>query len=608
MSAYIKTPGLSESGVYRFRYWPMTKTKKNISDSKMELPPFRRKFFETDEKFTVIGKGELGGKARGLLFARNLLKKRFDQDKFAAVAVEVPESTVITTDYFDLFMQRNRLGEVAFSDLPDYRIAHAFLNSELPTEILGDLRALIEKVHQPLAIRSSSLLEDALFEPFAGIYATKMIPNNQPDADTRFRRLVEAIKLVYASTYFRAAKNYLQATRHQPEEEKMAVIIQEVVGQRYASRFYPTISGVARSFNFYPIGHAKPEDGVLMLALGLGKIIVDEGIAWTCSPAAPRANPPYGSVKDLLKQTQTEFWAVNMGKLSVYDPVKETEYLIRGNLSDAELDNTLRFIASTYDPQSDRIYPGGAGKGIKLINFAPILHMEQIPLTEMIKALLTICREEVEAPVEIEFAMTLDKQKGTPARLGFLQLRPMVVSDQQVDIPDELLSAENVILASEHVLGNGIVEDIRYILFVKPETFDAHHTRQIAKEIEQLNRDLFSRGKPYLLIGFGRWGSSDPWLGIPVDWGQICGAKVIVESTLPEINVDLSQGTHFFHNISSFQVSYFSLHHADRYKIDWDWLRQQKVVGESQFVKLIELPSPLTVKVDGRRGRGVILK
>jgi hypothetical protein len=450
------------------------------------------------------------------------------------------------------------------------------------------------------------MLEDAMFEPFASVYATKMIPNNPWDADIRFRKLVEAIKFVYASTFFKDAKNYMRATKHVTADEKMAVIIQEVVGAGHGDRFYPHISGIARSHNFYPLGHAKPGDGVIDLALGLGKSIVDDGIGWSFSPAYPQANPPYISISELLEQSQTEFWAINMGQPGEYNPIKETEYMLKFNLEDAERDETLRFIASTYRLQDDKIVFGIAEKGPRIIDFAPILKFELIPLTKMLQALLKIGEETLERMVEIEFALTLDERHGSPARFGFLQVRPMVVSEAKVDVSLTELGGERVLVATESALGNGLLENIRDVVYVKPDRFSPNETQTIAVQLEELNNKLVASHNPYLLIGFGRWGSSDPRGGVPVNFGQICGAKAIVESTLPEMNFMLSQGSHFFHNITSFRVLYFSVPHWEKYTIDWNWLGLQKAVADTEFVRHVKLLSPLKIKVDGTTSRGVI--
>lgn len=555
-----------------------------------------------------MGSGSLGGKAHGLAFIHSFTQSRFEQSRFPQITVEIPTMTVIATDYFDQFMQWNDLYEIALSGTSDQRIAHAFQKASLPGELVGDLRALIANIQTPLAIRSSSLLEDAMFEPFAGIYATKMIPNNQPDADSRFKKLTEAVKYVWASTFFKDAREYIAATDHRIEDEKMAVIIQEVVGTRFGDRYYPHISGVARSFNYYPTGNAKAEDGVVHLALGLGKTIVDGGLDWYFSPAFPRAKPPIGSTRDLLKMTQSRFWAVNMGKPFEYDPINEAEYLIEGSLTEAAYDDTLTQLVSTYDAASDRLNPGEDYPGPKALTFAPILDYEAIPLNLVLRNLISLAKEALGTDIEIEFAMTLSATPRLSARLGFLQVRPMVVSHEQVDITDEEFHGADVLVATRNVLGNGIVTDIRDVVYVDPAVFDKKDTRAIAAEIDRINYPMVQSKTPYVLIGFGRWGSSDPWLGIPVNWSQIAGARVMLECTLPEMYVDLSQGSHFFHNLISFKVSYFSISHAGEFKIDWEWLAKQDVVESLQFVRHVRLASPLTVKVDGRQGKGVILK
>jgi Pyruvate phosphate dikinase, AMP/ATP-binding domain len=576
------------------------------SEAAKRVPRFKRKFFDSAEAIMRIGGGSLGGKALGLAFIKDIIATKFDSNKYPDIKVNIPTLAVIATDFFDNFMQENDLFEIAYSDRPDDRIAHAFQKASLPAPLLGDLRALIAGVKTPLAVRSSSLLEDAIYEPFAGVYATKMIPNNQPDIDTRFQKLVEAIKFVYSSAFFKDAKSYIRATKQSIENEKMAVIIQEVVGRKHWERYYPHIAGVGRSYNFYPTGHAKPEHGVVDLALGLGKTIVDGGMAWSYSPTYPKSIPPFNSINDLLRQTQTTYWAINMEKITVYDPIKETEYMVEVKLKDAELDGTLPLLASTYIPNRDRIVPGTGPDGPRILNFAPILQLNDFPLNNMVKSLLQICEEAVGTAVEVEFAVTLSTKTDKGARFGFLQVRPMVVTDAKIDVSEDELTADNALVASNKILGNGLVENIKDVIYVKPDVFSAANVPKIAMELEKMNLNMVNTNTPYLLIGFGRWGSSDPWLGINVTWGQISGAKVIVEATLPNMNVELSQGSHFFHNITSFQICYFSVHHDSKYKIDWEWMERQEIVAESDYVKHIRFENPLTVKVDGRTGRGVI--
>jgi len=581
-----------------------------MSESQLDrhgIPPFRRGFFGSGDPVSRIGDGEIGGKARGLVLARDILGSGLPGSPFAGLEIRIPHLVVLATGVFDAFMDRNRLHDLAGSGLSDPEIAQAFQAASLPTEILGDLRVLVEELHLPLAVRSSSLLEDALTRPFAGVYETKMTPNDQPDPSLRFQKLTEAIKFVYASTYFKAATDYVRATREPAGREKMAVILQEVVGSRCDERFYPTLSGVGRSYNFYPGPGAMREDGVVELALGLGKTIVDGGICYAYSPARPKSPPPYGSPAEAMQNTQKTFWAVRMGSPPAFDPIAETEYLVEGDLAHAEYDGTLRYLASTFLPDSGRFAPGTGNPGPRVLNFAPLLVLEEFPLNRAVHALLEAAEERVGKAVEIEFAATFPRD-GTDrtARLGFLQVRPMMVSDRPVEVTETELARPDVVLASERVMGNGVVDTIRDVVYVKPSAFEPRFTRTVAEELERVNRPLLDESRPYLLIGFGRWGSSDPWLGIPVRWGQIAGARVIVEATRADMNVEASQGSHFFHNISSFEVSYFTVGHLRRPGVDWDWLESNEVVRETDFVRHVRLPEPLLVKVDGRSGRGAI--
>ncbi|HSG28847.1 MAG TPA: PEP/pyruvate-binding domain-containing protein, partial [Candidatus Krumholzibacterium sp.] len=503
--------------------------------------------------------------------------------------------------------RENDLYDIAYSDVRDELKAHAFLRASLPVVLAGDLRAIAEQVHTPLAIRSSSLLEDAMFEPFASVYATKMVPNNLPDTDSRFVQLAEAVKFIYASTFFKSARDYMRVASHSVEDEKMAVIIQDIIGTRFGDRYYPHISGVMRSFNFYPFGRAEPEEGVVELALGLGRTIVDDGVSWAFSPAWPSVRPPFRSTGDMLKHTQTSFWAVNMGRLYTYDPAAETEYLGLFDLKDCEYDGSIALLASTYDHQDDRLESGIFRDGPRVIDFSPVLESRDFPLNESLVMIMKECEDRLGAMVEVEFAMRLGESLGDPAELGFLQTRPMVVSKSEVTVDEEELEDPSALLSSTTVLGNGINDSISDVVYLDPETFNIRDSRVIASEVDRINRRLLDEGRSYVLIGFGRWGTTDPLGGIPVDFGQISGAKVIVETSLPGLEFMMSQGSHFFHNVTSFRVFYFSMRHGDRHSIDWEWLRSRKAGLEMEHVRHIELDSPLIVRVDGRSGRGVIL-
>jgi len=567
------------------------------------LISFDRTNKDQDYRIRVIGTGAIGGKAQGLVFLKNLLLSSDQITDISEITVSVPNTTVICTNVFDSFIKENSLYDIAYSDKTDDQIAHAFQNAELPFNILGDLQALLGQVNTPLAIRSSSLLEDATYEPFAGIYATKMIPNHQHDPGVRFQKLSEAIKFVYASTYFNSAKSYRSATNHDHSDEKMAVIIQDVVGSRHSLRFYPEMSGVARSYNFYSFGRAKPEGGVVNLALGLGKTIVDGGVSWSYSPEYPKIGPPYGSIDELIKNSQIEYWAINMGTPLVYDPIRETEYLVRENINKAEKDGTLKYLCSTYDPQSDRLQIGMGNPGPRILTFSPLLELNQIPLNNLLKSLLKVCEKELKNPVEIEFAMTFN-----PPALELLQVRSMVVTSETVKVTEDDLTHENAFAASVNVLGNGLIDDIEDIVYVIPDQFELEHTRLIAGDLERINNKLIEQEKPYLLIVFGRLGSSDPWLGIPVNWGQISGTRVIIETYQEGFSVDMSQGSHFFHNMTSLGVSYISISRTGKFGLDWDWLSHQKEIQKTQYVRHVRLKSPLHIKIDGRSGRGAVLK
>jgi hypothetical protein len=568
-----------------------------------ELVDFSRSFLDPETPLARIGKGELGGKAHGLAFIREVLRDHFGSSRFAGMAIDIPSLAVVCTGVFDEFMERNGLGEVAQSGLPDDRIARSFQKGDLPFEVLGDLRALVNQVQTPLAVRSSSLLEDAKKEPFAGVYATKMVPNNRFDPDARFRQLVEAIKFVYASTYSTTAKDYRTATGHPEEDEKMAVIVQELVGRRHHHRFYPELSGVARSFNYYPMGPARPEEGVVSLALGLGKTIVDGDRCWSYSPSYPKVDPPFGSVENLLKGTQTAFWVVNMGDPPEYDPMRETEYLLQENLATAERDGTLQHMVSTYSPLSGRLSVGMGFDGPRALTFAPILVLEEFPLNSLLRELLEVCSAALNSPVEIEFALTFD-----PCRFRFLQVRTMEAPIRETPIDVRALQGEDILLSTDSALGNGVTESLSDIVYTKPEAFDLKHTSAMVLELAQLNRNLLADGRGYILIVLGRLGTTDPWLGIPINWGRISGARVVVEATESNVRVELSQGSHFFHNLVSQSVKYFTLSLSSEHLIDWKWLGQQDAFEETRFFRHVRLPRPLVVRVDGRSGRGVILK
>jgi len=570
-------------------------------------PPPLRRSVDGQQPAARIGDGHIGGKAAGLMSARQLLADEFDSAKHAEITVDVPRFVVLTTDVFDAFMRSPALQEVVTSGRPDERIAHEFQKHDIPFEYVGDLRMIVEGLRRPIAVRSSSMLEDRLAHPFAGVYETKMIPNNEPDPDARFQKLVEAIKYVYASMFFRGAINYLKTVGKSPADEKMAVLLQEVVGAEHGDRFYPHVSGVGRSYNYYAFGRARPEDGVANLALGLGKMIVDGGVSWAYCPAYPKMPPPFASPRDQMKATQTQFWAVNMGTPPAFDPISETEYLQIHALADADYDGILDFVASSYDGAADRLVPGLRDKWPRVINFAPVLEYDRFPLNDLIVSVMDACERSLGSDVEIEFAITLPTKTQRTAHFGFLQVRPMAGAGDRVEVPDAAPKDWYELIRSDGVLGNGVDEEICDIVYVRPEAFEFKHSKTVAREIELANQALLEAGRMYLLIGFGRWGSSDPWLGIPVQWSQVCAAQTIVEASIEGARVDASQGSHFFHNLSSFGVSYFTVRDGET-AVDWLWLDDQETIAETQFVRHVRLKQPLRVVVDGRTSRGVIYR
>jgi hypothetical protein len=545
-------------------------------------------------------RAEIGGKACGLLSISDTLAE-IDANKYPDIQINIPDSVVLSTNVFDAFMEQNQLYDIALSNHQDKRIAHAFQQADMPFQVLGELRSLIEKWDMPLAVRSSGLLEDTMHQPFAGVYLTKMIPNHDPSTDIRFQELVEAIKFVWASTFFVLAKDYSKAVHLDIREEKMAVIIQKMVGKQHGERYYPELSGVARSINFYPVSPATPQDGVVSLALGLGKTVVDGNKTWTYSRKYPQMPLPYKSLQAMLYETQNEFWAVNMGVVPEYNPIEEMEYMQKENLPTAEKDGVLDHLVSTFDIQTERLTMGMGQFGPRVLNFAPLLNSGLIPFNELVSEILTSLEKNLSCPLEIEFAMTFN-----PHRFSVLQVRPMKIdhSEQQVTLQD--LDNKRNILASKCVLGNGSIRGIQEIVYVLPDKFDLKHTKEISAELDMHNQRMLDQKLPYILIVFGRLGTLDPWLGIPVTWGQICGAKVIVEATQENVKVELSQGSHYFHNIINMDIKHFSLPVTEPYTINWDWLKKQQVISQGEFTCHVRMEEPAIVKVDGRQGWGVI--
>lgn len=566
---------------------------------------FHRERFDRYSNFARIGEGSLGGKGRGLAFIDHIIKKHTDLNAFDNAEVMIPKTVVLCTDIFDDFMDANELYQIALSDIPDEEILEHFLRAELPESLTGDLMTFLDVVRQPIAIRSSSLLEDAHYQPFAGIYSTYMIPS-EDDLQKRFVLLSNAIKGVYASVFYKDSKAYMTATSNVIDQEKMAVILQEVVGSSYGKRFYPQISGVARSVNYYPIGDEKAEEGTVNLALGLGKYIVDGGQNLRVCPAHPDKVLQTSEMEIALRETQTYFYALDMENTGDTFKVDDGFNLLKISVREAEKDGSLQYIASTYDPYDmvirDGIYEGGR----KLITFCGVLQQGVFPLPELLRLVLAYGQEDMRRAVEIEFAVKLNKDRtGT---FYLLQIRPMV--DNKMVLDEDLVSIpdENVLIRSHNAIGHGVTTDVFDVVYVKTDDYTASNNPFIADEIEKINRKFLEEGRNYVLVGPGRWGSSDPWLGVPVKWPNISAAKAIVEAGLTNYRIDPSQGTHFFQNLTSFGVGYFTVNdYIGDGLYRQDYLNSLPAVEETAHVRHVRFDTPIVIKVDGMKKEGVVM-
>lgn len=573
---------------------------------------FKRDRFDHYSNFARIGQGSLGGKGRGLAFIDSIIKNFPECDNFDGVTVQIPRTVVLCTDIFDEFMENNNLYQIALSDAPDEEILQAFLKADLQKSLVEDFYALFEVVNRPLAVRSSSLLEDSHYQPFAGIYSTYMIPLLK-DKDDMLRLLSDAIKSVYASVFFADSKAYMTATRNIIDQEKMAVIIQEVVGTSYGDVYYPSFSGVGRSLNYYPINDEKPEEGVAEVAVGLGKYIVDGGQALRFSPHHPD-NVLQTSTLDLaLKDTQTRFYALDMKNAAENFSVDDGFNIKKLRIQDAAANGSLRYMVSTYDHYDGVIRDSDYGEGRRVVTFANMLQHKCFPLAEIVAFMLEKGQTAMQRPVEIEFAGVVERNTGEnnerKGQIYWLQIRPMVDRKEMLDEDVAGIADEKVLLKSTGALGHGMMDNIRYVVIVKPERFSMSNNLAIAREIEKINRNFTQNNENYILIGPGRWGSSDSALGVPVKWPHISAAKVIVETELKGNAIDPSQGTHFFQNLTSFGVGYFTLKETvEGNKCDMEYLNALPVVEETENVKIIAFDESLVVAINGRKGLGVVLK
>ena len=577
--------------------------------SEVLIGDFDRLTFRAGDSFFLrIGSGSLGGKARGLAFVRHLLYKQRFSRRFPGVKIAVPPAVVISTDLFDRFLAENNLLDFGMNCHDDAEIQRRFLAASLPASLRDDLTAFLEEVKYPLAVRSSSLLEDSQYQPFTGVYETFMLANQQTDLQMRLSLLMEAIKRTYASTFSQHAKAYVRATPFRLEEEKMAVILQQVVGNMHGERFYPDFSGVVRSRNFYPVPPMGPEDGIAAVALGLGREVVEGGRCLTFCPSYPRQIIQFSSVKEILANSQPEFWALELNNVSPGDPLAELRET-RFGLGVAEADGTLRAVASTYSPDNDAVYDGTSRPGPRIVTFAPVLKQEIFPLAPILQQLSEVGEEALGQPVEIEFAVRLASSATEPAEFGFLQIRPLVLSREEEDLRMQQVAPESLVCHSAKVLGNGRVQNLCDVIVVDLQRFERGRSQEVAQAVAHFNAVLNDANRPYLLIGVGRWGSNDPWLGIPVEWDEISGARVIVEAGFRDLRVTPSQGSHFFQNLTSFQVGYFTVNpDAGEGSVDWEWLAAQPATEEQGCVRHLRFEQPLLVVMNGKTREGMIFK
>jgi CheY-like chemotaxis protein len=579
--------------------------KRRIEQERGKIISFEESAVLDESNIVSIAAGSLGGKGRGLAFVNTLIYD-FDFDRLTPfINVRTPVTCIIGTEEFDIFMERNHLMEKILHEKNYKKIQQLFLNANISYNLEKKLRVILKLIHKPIAVRSSSLLEDSMGQPFSGIFGTYLLHNDHEDFEMRFKRATDAIKLVYASIYSTNARTYFEAISHKIEEEKMAIVLQEVVGNQYEDYYYPHISGTAQSHNYYPVAHMKPEEGFAVAALGLGQYVVEGEKAYRFSPNYPDLE--IVSTENLVKGSQVHFYAVHLNKPEIDLLEGEDAGLIKLDISEAEKHKTLTHLASVYNPENDTISPGLERYGPRVINFANILKYDYIPLAQTINLVLDIVKEALGSPVEIEYAVDLNRDKDGKASFYLLQIKPLVGSRTDFHVDLDKIPEEKIWLYCEKSMGNGLVDTLTDVIFAKTEEFDKTKTMEMTHEIEKLNKEMLLKDQKYVLIGPGRWGTRDRFIGIPVAWPQISHAKVIVEMSMEDFPLDASLGSHFFHNVTSMDVGYFSVNHtslADR--INWDILNKQKVVKETKYFKHIRFKKPLEILMDGKKRRAVI--
>jgi hypothetical protein len=581
----------------------------NTTDRKnyrVKIIPFEEHQWNNTQNIVMLSDGALGGKGRGLAFINMLIYNIGLGNDLEGMEILTPQTFVIGTDEYDIFMSDNQLFSRAAHQSDFNRVKTLFNHASLSKSLESKLLELVKMIRKPLAVRSSGLFEDSLSQSFSGVFETYMLPNNHPDVKVRWKQLIQAVKLVYASVFSDEAKTYIESVHYKLDEEKMAVIIQEVVGQESEGLFYPHVSGVAQSYNYYPFSYIKPEDGFAILAMGLGAYTVDGEKSFKFCPKYPKLQ--HNSVKDQITNSQRHFFALDLNNSMPEMLQDENASLQRLRITKAESHGTLKHVASTYNPHNDSIRPGISVKGPRVIDFANIVQYDYVPLADTIKRVLDLVQEVTDTPVEIEFAMVLDKKKSARARFYLLQIKPLLSKGVDFEIKKEDLESDQLLLFSEKGLGNGSIEDIHDIIYLKPEQFNKTRTREMAKEIAHINQTFIKSGKKYILIGPGRWGTRDEFIGIPVKWAEISQAAMIVETDLEGFPLDASAGSHFFNNVISMGVGYYSIHYGEgRNTIAYERINKLGQKKETQYFTHIHCESPFQIKMDGRKGIGLVM-
>jgi len=606
MFKYLKIEDFqSVEEVRRFLYSTISSFR--LGKGRGVIAKFDRTNFDEYLTFSRIGNGSIGGKARGLAFLNTIIKKNRLFNKYPGVFISVPKSVVISTDIFDEFMESNNLYDIGLSDRPDEEILEYFIRAELPGDLLEDLKVIVKVFRKPIAIRSSSKLEDSHYQPFAGIYSTYMIPMVN-DIERMVDLLAAAIKEVYASVYYQTSKAYMEVTSNVIDEEKMGIILQEVCGSTFGDLYFPSFSGVVRSINFYPVGNEKSADGIVRVGVGLGKLIVEGGASLRFSPKFPRKILQLSSPDMALKTTQKYLYALDLKSGSIFS-VDDGINIKKIPVSEIESIESFKYLASTYDFENQMVREGILGKGKRIISFAQVLNGYLFPLAEILNDLLNEGKKEMDNPVEIEFAVDMENGNKGPVFFNVLQIRPIVDAEEMEISEVKMESEENTLIYSESAMGNGVICDTGELVYVKPGAFNPAATKHIAESLNRLNETFKKENRPYILVGPGRWGSRDPWLGIPVKWPNISQAKLIVEYGLENFRVDPSQGTHFFQNLTSFRVGYFTINpYLNDGFFDTGFLDRQPAVYEDKYLRHIRFNAPLVIKIDGLHNRGIVLK